>query len=139
MDRVVADASVVIKFFVDEEHSPQARSLLDSHIKGVIEIMTPSILAYEVLNGLRYSKNKYSLNEVKTVAKALCDYGFTSFDSAGELAMKTIDLVFEHRITVYDASYIALAEVSDSKLYTADRRLIDAVGLPFIKHIKDFK
>ncbi len=60
------------------------------------------------------------------------------FSLAGKLAERTIKIAKEKYITVYDASYIALAEEQKAKLYTADERLIKKVNFDFVRYISEF-
>jgi len=50
---VVADASVMVKWFVDEIYSENARKLRDEYINGTLEIIAPELMPYEVLNALK--------------------------------------------------------------------------------------
>ncbi len=51
--KVVADASVVAKWFLNEEFSEEATLLRDSFVKDELTISVPSLLNYEILNVLR--------------------------------------------------------------------------------------
>ena len=46
-----------------------------------------------------------------------------------ELASAALAIAVERGLTVYDASYVALAEASEATLVTAHRRLAEAYGL----------
>ncbi len=50
----VVDASVVVKWLVEEEGSERALRLRDRYIDGKIEIIAPELITFEVLNALRY-------------------------------------------------------------------------------------
>lgn len=52
---VVVDASIVVKWFVEEDYSRESRLLRDSYVNGLVDITAPSILPYKVLNTLKYS------------------------------------------------------------------------------------
>ncbi len=67
MERIVADASVIVKWFVDEVHSEKARELRDEYINGSVEILAPELMPYEVLNALKYT-GLFNLNELVMVA-----------------------------------------------------------------------
>lgn len=73
--KVVVDASIVVKWFLEEEFSDRALRLRDDYINRVIVIIVPSLLEYEVLNALRYS-GVYDINELEEIGKALNKYGF---------------------------------------------------------------
>ncbi len=65
--KVVMDASVCARWFLDEEYSDRARVLRDSFVKGTVTIAVPSLLFYETLNALRYS-GEYRERELSLAA-----------------------------------------------------------------------
>jgi len=136
---VIVDASVVVKWFVEEEYSREARLVRDAYANGLIDIAAPSLLPYEVLNALKYS-GAFGEEELKEVAKTLEDFQLTLYNLEGKLAEKSVELAMRKGITIYDASYVALAQILNTELYTADEKLIRKVrGLNIIKHIAQFK
>lgn len=140
MEQIVADASVIIKFFVNEIHSSKAQALRDAFISNRINLVEPSLLFYEVINGIKYSKaKKFSVQELKLISKALENYSFDTLELGETLSEKSIEISEKHNLTFYDAVYVASAIISGAILYTADERLIRNAGLPNVKHIKDFK
>jgi predicted nucleic acid-binding protein len=50
---VVADAPVVVKWFVEEEHTGDALRLRDDYVDRVVDVASPDLMPYEVLNALR--------------------------------------------------------------------------------------
>lgn len=52
----VVDASVVVKWFVDESDSPAARNLLQAHAAGTDSLVAPDLLVYEVANVLLHNR-----------------------------------------------------------------------------------
>ena len=92
-----------------------------------------------MLNALKYS-GAFGEEELKEVAVALEDFQITLFDLKGELAVKSIELAMRRGLTIYDASYIALAQILNAELYTADEKLIRKTqGMNIAKHIAQFK
>ncbi len=137
--QIVVDASVVVKWFVEEEYSGEARSLRDAYADSLLDLAAPSILPYEVLNALRYS-GAFGEDELKEVAEILDDYQFALHQLSGELAKRAVELALRKGVTIYDASYVALADLLDTVLYTADERLLRKVGMHrHVKHIAEFK
>ena len=62
------------------------------------------------------------------------------FPLLGKLAEKTIENAFKYGITVYDSSYLSLAELEGKTLYTADEKLLaKAKDAPWIRHISEYK
>jgi len=122
--KIVVDASVVAKWFLEEEYSDKALQLRDDYARGLLAIAAPSLLEYEVLNALRYS-GAYSARELKEIGVALNKYGFEIYELEARLKELAIEIAMENNITVYDASYIALAKQLNTVLYTADRELVN--------------
>ncbi|ADI31899.1 type II toxin-antitoxin system VapC family toxin [Staphylothermus hellenicus] len=138
-EKVVVDASVIVKWFVEEKYSREAWLLRDAYVDGLIDINAPSLLPYEVLNALKYS-GAFGEDELKKIGEALDDFQFTLYDLKGELSMKSIEIAMRKGITVYDASYVALAMMLNTKLYTADEELIRKTSdLGLVKHISQFR
>lgn len=137
MEKVVADASVIVKWYVDEIYSKNARKLRDEFINGSVEIISTELMPYEVLNALKYAK-LFKKDELIMVSKSLTLYGFRLYPLTGKLAERTVEIAMEKDITIYDASYVALAKEQKAKLYTADEKLIRKVNLDFVKHISEF-
>ncbi len=50
---------------------------------------------------------------------------------------KAIELAFATGITIYDSSYIGLANVLNAPVITADERLIKKVKQPYLVHISE--
>ncbi len=139
MDQIVADASVIIKLFVNEEYSEDAYRLRDAYVSKEIELVEPDILTYEVLNGIRYYKSKkFNLEELKMIADALNEYDFKSNLINIHYLNKLMENALKYNISVYDSIYVTAAELNKCILYTADEKLIKAVKEPFVKHIDSF-
>jgi len=94
-------------------------------------------MPYEVLNALKYT-NLFTRKELVLIAKSLVLYGFRLFSFTGKLGERATEIAVEKNITVYDSSYIALAEGQNTNLFTADEILIERVNLEFVRHIKEF-
>lgn len=118
--------------------SEKARELRDEYINGNVEILAPELMPYEVLNALKYT-GLFNLNELVMVAKSLSLYGFRLYSLVvGELAEITAKLAVKNNITIYDASYVALAEKLKAKFYTSDEKLIEKVKSDCVAHILSF-
>lgn len=134
---VVADASVVAKWYLIEDYRKEAIKLRDDFISGFIEITSTSIMPFEVLNAIKWSKNTQTKN-LGEIAESLNDYDIKLY-GMNEIFEKTASISTENNISVYDASYIALSLKLNAALYTADESLIKAVkGKYKITHIKDY-
>ncbi|MFQ5711754.1 MAG: type II toxin-antitoxin system VapC family toxin [Candidatus Geothermarchaeales archaeon] len=135
--KVVADASVVAKWFLVEEHSEKAVQLRDAFATEKIAILVPSLLFYEALNTLRFS-GVYSEEELIMAARSLSKYGFQVWEPRGKILENTVQISMKHEATVYDAAYIALSQEASATLYTADSELIQKFPGQ-ARHIEAFK
>ena len=137
--KIAVDASVVVKWFVEEKYSKEALMIRDSFIEGLVDIVVPSLLYFEVLNALKYS-GAFGEDELKKVARILEDYLFTLYELEGAYAEKAVEIAMRKGITIYDASYVALALIEGVDLYTADEKLLTKTeDLKITKHLKNFK
>jgi len=121
--KAVADASIVAKWFLEEQFSDKARQLRDSFVTGKLTISVPSLLFYETLNALWHS-GLFKEEELTLVARALTKYGLDVWEPKGKTYEQSAMLSLKHDISVYDASYVALALHLKVILYTADSQLI---------------
>ena len=56
IQKVVVDASVAPKWYLEEEYSDKARLLRDSFVTGSLSVSVPTLFFYETLNALRYGR-----------------------------------------------------------------------------------
>jgi len=138
---VVADASVIVKWFLREEWRDNAINLRNDYVEGRVDLVAPCIMPFEVLNAIRYSRKDMESETLEGIAESLSLYGIKLYDLRGEYVKKAVRLSIEKNITVYDASYLALAIELKAKLYTADEKLIDKLGKEnrkYVRHIKTY-
>ncbi len=70
-------------------------------------------------------------------ALSLSKYGFEVWEPKGEIYSTTAHISVRHDISVYDASYIALASHLHLPFYTVDRKLLEE--FPRVsRHVKNF-
>ncbi|TMI18365.1 type II toxin-antitoxin system VapC family toxin [Candidatus Bathyarchaeota archaeon] len=135
--KVVVDASVCAKWYLDEEYSDRARLLRDEFVKGQIAITVPSLFFYETLNALRHSR-AFDEKELPVAADSLSKYGFEVWEPRGEVYREAARLSLAQEITVYDAAYVALSEHLRALFYTVDKKLLDRFPRR-ARHIRIFK
>ncbi|MBO3832955.1 MAG: type II toxin-antitoxin system VapC family toxin [Candidatus Brockarchaeota archaeon] len=127
MVKVVSDASVVVKWFIQEKESEKALKLRDMHVSGQLDIAAPELLFFEVLNALKSSR-LFSEEELKTAANSLLNYRVELHPLNKQLAEKTVEIAVKTNLTIYDAAYVALAVDLDTVLYTADEKIVETAG-----------
>lgn len=129
---VVLDASVVLKWLIDESESTAARALRDCHVRGEELIVVPSLLFYEVANVLRYKENLPDA-EIVHLFEILSDLEFSAMHPSFLELREAVAYARIKRVSVYDAAYIVLARKLGCNLITADKRLARAVREPFVQ------
>ena len=121
--KAVVDASVCAKWFLNEDYSDKARMIRDSFATGRLDLSVPSLLFYETLNALRYSR-LYSEQELGLAADSLSRYGFEIWEPRGEVYRETAHVSVKNDVSIYDASYIALSKNLKIPFYTVDGELL---------------
>ncbi len=121
---VVCDASAVVALLLDS--GPDGR-WASSELSDA-ELLAPSLIMFEVANIMRRQELA----------------GLISTDQAAQAHVDLIDLAIEqwpyellskrawelrHNLPIYDASYVALAELTNTPLVTLDKGIAGAAGL----------
>ena len=138
MALAVVDASVVAKWFLKEENTLSARRLREDFLEGSLRLRVPSLLPFEVLNALKYNPN-FPSRGLLAASRALDAAGLLTVPLFGEYAERTVAIGSQFDLTIYDAAYVALADIADCTLYTADQQLVDIpTNRPAISHIREY-
>ncbi len=118
----MVDASIAIKWCVDEPDSAEAAGLLRHPLSA------PDLLAPECANILwkKVTRAELSLDEAEVIALALEGVAITPHPTRAHLARATRIACALGR-AAYDCFYLALAQELKQPLVTADLRLVNAV------------
>lgn len=122
----VIDASVVVKWFIEEKDSARALFLKENHIMEKTLLIAPDLLIYEVANVLLYSK-LFNFMELKRCLQDLYELEIDLISPSMEIILLATELASLKQISIYDASYLALAKEFGLKLITADEKLYTSV------------
>ncbi len=127
---VVVDASIAIKWLVEEDHSGEADQLLIAWDRDNTRVTAPHLLPTEVANGLyqRVRRGHISLASAVQLEAAFLEKDIALVQSAHIhlRAMRIASALAQN--AVYDAHYLALAEALDCELWTADQRFYQAAA-----------
>ena len=140
--KVVVDASVVVKWFLDdEEEIDAARRLRDDFASFKVQILAPSLIFCEVGNALLVAHRLKRLTLKSAAAKLqdFLDVSLPVFFPSQTLKI-AFDLACKHQLSVYDALYVALAQSEGCDFYTGDKKLYRKLfrKLPWVKWIGDY-
>lgn len=124
MTRIVVDASVSLKWTLDDEDSvQQAVALRDAAVfERRFQMCAPSLWVYEVTNGLRVAVRRGRISQ-ETGEKALRYLLALNVRLVDPDPVEVYRVASHYDIAAYDAAYFALAESLDVILWTGDERL----------------
>ena len=130
---MVVDASVILKWFIEERGSDKANEIKKVHINGLSLITLPDIALYEIGNALRY-KPEFSISEVCLCLNEIYELNIDIIAPDREIISLVPEIARHYDVTFYDASYIALTKELALEFITADEHLYNKTKtLHFIK------
>jgi predicted nucleic acid-binding protein len=124
---LVVDASVGVKFFLEEEGSAAARAvfaLLEDRESPILHV--PDLFFVECANALRKAVLHRALDPAEALQEVEALEGLSVESSTlRHLAADAFTIAAESSVSVYDAAYVVLSDRTGAPLVTADRRLFD--------------
>jgi predicted nucleic acid-binding protein len=117
---VVIDSSVAVKWFSEEEATPHALELRDSHTRGHTTLTTTALTACELANALRY-KPDYNSDKLAEAINHFYKLHLHEAPIDSQLLSSSSEIAFRGNVTIYDAIPVALASLRKTKCITADR------------------
>ncbi len=143
-DIVVVDASIALKWVIDESDSDKAQALLGEWSNRRTIMLAPALITYEITNILYQNvrKNEIALERAKSALEDVMLIGI-EFDIPQDyrLGRRAIELAHKFGIkATYDSHYLALAEREDCELWTADTKMWRAVKgeLTWVRWLEDY-
>jgi predicted nucleic acid-binding protein len=129
----VVDASVVIKWFIDELHAETARRLQEDQY----QLFAPDLLWVECGNILwkKVRRGELTPDEARLIWGGLEQQPISTFPSRPLLDL-ALEVALDTSRTVYDSCYLAVAMLLGCQLVTADRKLFNALqGGSYAPHV----
>ena len=119
----LVDASVAIKWLIDEQGSEDAAELANT-----VPLVAPDLMRAEVGNALitKMRRGEINSDEVQTAYNTL-GYFVARWIAIPSIADRALTIACTLRHPIYDCYYLAAAEAEAMNLITADLRLIAAV------------
>jgi predicted nucleic acid-binding protein len=126
-DKIVMDSCVIAAIFLPE-------AITDKAIEAAVDHECTTVdLAYTEVANAAWKRAVYTGQDMQTVKTSLDDAMAFIKETcdvipADELIIPAWDLACRHRITIYDALFVAASIRCDAPLVTADKRLAAAAG-----------
>ena len=117
----VLDASVVLKWFINEEDSDKAEILRSEYFFGNRSITVPDLILYEFANALNFNP-EFDTDEIKEAIQTLFDMEIEIITPTQMMINKAVDIASKNNVTIYDASYLALSYDLQVEFITADEK-----------------
>jgi predicted nucleic acid-binding protein len=126
-DKIVLDSCIIAAIFLPETITGKAIEAAADH-----ECITVDLACTEVANAA-WKRAVHAAHDAKTVKLSLDDAIAFIRETcdvipADDLITPAWDLACRHRITIYDALFVAAAIRCDAPLVTADKNLSGAAG-----------
>ncbi|MCH6545140.1 MAG: type II toxin-antitoxin system VapC family toxin [Deltaproteobacteria bacterium] len=119
----VVDASVVVKWFMEEEDRDRALALRELHTSGRSTLFVSELTFLEILNAIRYGPRAKEEDGAETV-HVLENFHLQVKPTEFALLRKANAIAWAYKITIYDALYVALAEQLGYPLITSDDTMV---------------
>lgn len=117
---IVVDASIAVLWTQEPHQDPRAKAAQDLASALIREtILVPPIFAYEVANVIHH-KNRFRTLPIR---RAKTEALLQMVKEADQSVLDVGPLAEQHRLSVYDAAYLELAQRRAATLVTEDARL----------------
>lgn len=140
LSNCVLDTSVIIKWYSQDNEADceKANRLIADCKNGNLKLLIPDLLIYELGNALLKGK-QFSYLQLKLALDHFYSLKVEIFSASYNLLDKAIQIASEYKLTVYDATYIALAQIKNCQLITANPRCFSKVKEDFVINLSDLK
>lgn len=125
---LVIDASVVIKAYVPEILSDKAVEVMSRVADGELVLLAPDLLYPETGNILWKKRRLHELTiaEADEIVDAISALPI-KIEASRPVMPLAVTIAMQSGITVYDAMYVAVARIYETRMITADKKLVDAL------------
>jgi predicted nucleic acid-binding protein len=127
---VVVDTSVALQWYLeDEDYIPEALALLEDYRRGRISLVAPDNIRYEFAGAVRkaISRRRISGENGRLAIDAILGLELRTVRS-NSLIVMAYATAAAYRCSLYDGLYVTLAQLAQSPLVYADRRLRNTLG-----------
>jgi predicted nucleic acid-binding protein len=125
VSQATIDASFLLKLFLPEERSDRAHEIWSSWIEDSVEVVAPTLIIFEAASVIRNKTHRKLLNEtnaaeiIERIRRIDMTLVYTDelLESAWKIGLRL------RAPALYDCFYLALAQLLDAPMWTADAKL----------------
>lgn len=126
-ERVVLDASAALPLLVEETTSREVKARLRAWREADTALWVPAHFWLETSNALLVRRRRAGHGVIAGL-RELDELELQTAEVDRPQLLVALDLAERHGLTAYDAAYLALAEILDASLFSADRPLLRAAA-----------
>lgn len=131
MKEYIIDTSVAVKWFTKEKNDfENAFRLRQQLLDRICSITVPDLLVYELANALKHNPNFTDKNVISALSSIFM-MGLNIKIVDNFIIEKAIYIAYKYNVTVYDSYFLAISQIENKPLITADYK--------FFSRVKDFK
>ena len=132
---VAVDANVLLKAYIPEALSDNAASLLHKIEIKELSPVAPDFIYSELGNVLwkKYKLKELNKHEILRIAEQFMLFPLYTIASKSIFQL-ALDISILHEISVYDAIYVGVAKIYETRLVTADKKLVDKLAKTTLGH-----
>jgi predicted nucleic acid-binding protein len=133
---LVVDASLTIRLILPDPRRSALRARVEGWLREGYELVAPDLWLYEMTTALCKAAffGLVTAEEAEDALPLVSELAIQLVAAEAEQARLAFAWTRRlNRAAAYDSFYLALAESLGCELWTADRRLHNAVGLPWVQ------
>ena len=118
----VIDASFLLSYCMPDEKNDVVTRVMDLYTQGTTNFISSPLLMFEVCNALNMAvrRKRLSRNHAETMTQSILLYDIEYIPMQ---FTEVFSLAIKQGITVYDASYLWIAQTRSIPLLTLDKKL----------------
>lgn len=118
----VVDGSFVLAFLLPDERAAVVDAVFEKFAQGQLSLVSPELLPYEVLNGLKTAvlRKRIASPLATQLARQFLALPLTLEKMDGRRCWQT---AYQEKLTIYDAAYLTLARTHHGRLLSFDQDL----------------
>lgn len=123
----IIDSSFILGYLLPDENTKKVEIIFEKYKEGKVNFFASPLLSFEVANGLKSAvvRKRIDSKKAQTLIKDFINITITFVDvDFSEVLEKSL----QYNLSVYDASYVWLAQEKKLPLLTLDKHLQKLVG-----------